>query len=193
MARTPTALLSIGLFALLLSAALAPLAVAQGPGHASRLGRMHQPMQAPGHRGAAFDLHLNGTATAKDGHVYRFELDGQGRARPHHGGNATGAGGLAKVHVRVLDAGGAVVREGDLHAMMKVRKTATGMEWHLVAVGKHEKHAPHIVLKGTGLPDGVGFALQGTGKAVAKTDAASKASVLSLTVAGTLSRTARVA
>jgi hypothetical protein len=136
-------------------------------------------------RGGKFILQLNGTATDQDGNVYRVEISGDanGRARASGESGITQFRGVAKLDVKLIDANGTVLKEGQLRAKIGGKATDGEYKWHLIA-GKN-RAMPKLGLRGSATPiEAGGFDLAAQGKAVVKLG--DERSVLELNVTGTL-------
>lgn len=181
----------VGVLATVLLASLAPLAAAQSDERPrpdrERDGARERPMR-PSH---AFELSLSGTAVSKDNETYAITIEGGGRARVHtRDGNETDAKGMVRLKVQLLDAEGNVVKEGALKGRFHAHKDAEGeWIWQLVAIGRHARGFPNLVLRGTAVAsESALLDLDGAGRAVVKLPEDDRRSVLKLDVSGTLSR-----
>jgi len=180
-----------GVLACFLLATLAPLAVAENE-ERQRPERtaLDRPDGRPGPMpdGKAFDIRFNGTATDKDNVTYTVEMRGVGYARVREANNTTDVMGIARLHARLVDADGNVVKEGDLRVRFHAHKVADAdWKWKLIGFANHTRGFPQLVMRGTGA-EGMPIELEGHGKAWVRFPDERYRTGLKLDVTGEVSR-----
>ncbi|HLE47497.1 MAG TPA: hypothetical protein VI818_04300 [Candidatus Thermoplasmatota archaeon] len=117
-----------------------------------------------------FTIAITATGVDRDNQTYTLEATGRGIGKSREGDNQSGFHGFAKLHVRVLDANGSLVKEGDIRVVVVAHQDEDGeWKWRIVSFLRTPRGMPKLVLRGENgtIENGVGD-LEGQGFATFK-------------------------
>ncbi|MBI2078924.1 MAG: hypothetical protein HYT80_11240 [Euryarchaeota archaeon] len=172
--------LTLGLAAVLLVGLTIPFAVAEPDDRpAARDARKpDRDLPAEKRRDAGrtnFTISITATGLDRDNRTYTLEASGEGVGKARQGENRSGLHGFARLHVRILDENGTLVKEGDVRVHVVMIQKDDGVKWELSSFMRTPKGLPKLALRGHNgtVVDDVAD-LEGHGFALFKPDDAEK-------------------